>query len=90
MDVFDQAQEHDELFRQEALNRHFANWMNTVNPSGRPKPGPHSIEAEPGGGQRACCDCGDEIEPERLKALPYAVRCVGCQGKKERKERLHG
>lgn len=26
-----------------------------------------------------CNDCGDEIEPERLKALPHAVLCIRCQ-----------
>ena len=72
MDIFDHAQADDELFRQAALNRHYAGRQNPI-PS-------------PARGSR-CMDCGDEIEPERLKALPYAVRCVGCQGKKERKER---
>jgi DnaK suppressor protein len=31
-----------------------------------------------------CVDCGLDIPPERLKAKPDAVRCVECQGKKER------
>lgn len=26
-----------------------------------------------------CQDCGRPIPPERLKALPYATRCVRCQ-----------
>lgn len=26
-----------------------------------------------------CADCGDRIAPARLKALPDATRCVGCQ-----------
>lgn len=26
-----------------------------------------------------CNDCGGEIEPERLKALPHAVLCISCQ-----------
>lgn len=28
----------------------------------------------------ACTDCGDWIEPARLKVFPYAVRCAECQG----------
>jgi DnaK suppressor protein len=35
-------------------------------------------------GERCCLDCEDPIEPERLSANPDAVRCVGCQEKKER------
>lgn len=31
-----------------------------------------------------CEACGDEIEPERLQALPCARRCVECQTKFER------
>ena len=79
MDIFDQAQANDELFRQAALNRHYA---------GRQNPVPTPTLPLKGRGSR-CMDCGGEIEPERLKALPYAVRCVGCQTKKERRER-HG
>lgn len=26
-----------------------------------------------------CSDCGVEIPPARLEALPYARRCIGCQ-----------
>lgn len=25
-----------------------------------------------------CVDCGDDIEPRRLAALPYALRCAEC------------
>jgi DnaK suppressor protein len=25
------------------------------------------------------CDCGQTIAPARLRALPYAIRCVRCQ-----------
>ena len=32
-----------------------------------------------------CEDCGDDIEPARLKVFPYAVRCLGCQTEWERK-----
>jgi DnaK suppressor protein len=33
-----------------------------------------------------CARCGSEINPERLKAIPYAALCVSCQ---ERFERAH-
>ena len=29
--------------------------------------------------QGECADCGDSIEPERLRIHPFAVRCVECQ-----------
>lgn len=32
-----------------------------------------------------CTDCGDPIPEKRLRALPWAIRCVACQ---EREERL--
>jgi DnaK suppressor protein len=33
-----------------------------------------------------CARCGNEINPERLKAIPYTTLCVNCQ---ERFERVH-
>jgi phage/conjugal plasmid C-4 type zinc finger TraR family protein len=86
MDVFDQAQANDELFRRAALSRHFAGQR---TPHERPMSGRSAIGAGPGIGRRVCRDCGEEIEPARLKALPFAVRCLGCQTKTERRER-HG
>ncbi|HEY1594629.1 MAG TPA: TraR/DksA C4-type zinc finger protein [Thermoleophilaceae bacterium] len=35
----------------------------------------------------ACVDCGDRISSARLKALPDAVRCVGCQRQLETQTR---
>jgi DnaK suppressor protein len=74
MDVFDQAQANDELFRRAALSRHFAGQRIT------------HFE-RPYDDRRVCRDCGEEIEPARLKALPFAIRCLECQIKKERRER---
>ncbi len=34
-----------------------------------------------------CLDCGGWIRSERLKALPYAVRCRDCQATHEKRER---
>ena len=31
-----------------------------------------------------CEDCGQKISEERLKFLPEATRCVGCQTRQER------
>lgn len=33
-----------------------------------------------------CSDCGDEIGLERLKVLPFAVRCVDCEYRRSRGE----
>lgn len=35
-----------------------------------------------------CVDCGDPIEPERLAALPYAQRCIGCQRQQEHRKQV--
>jgi DnaK suppressor protein len=32
----------------------------------------------------ACEECGEDIPWGRLKAMPYAELCVGCQGKRDR------
>ncbi len=34
-----------------------------------------------------CRDCGQEIPPARLEAVPEAVRCVGCQRRFEGRRR---
>ena len=31
-----------------------------------------------------CVDCEEPIAPKRLKALPLAARCLGCQAQNER------
>jgi DnaK suppressor protein len=33
-----------------------------------------------------CEDCGEKINPERLKVLPFAIRCRDCQEEKEELE----
>jgi DnaK suppressor protein len=30
-----------------------------------------------------CEECGDELPPKRLEAMPYAEYCVSCQGKRD-------
>jgi DnaK suppressor protein len=34
-----------------------------------------------------CDDCHGEIAVERLKVMPFATRCVGCQGKRNRERK---
>jgi|GEM_PF-646872 len=98
MDVFDQAQQNDELFRQAALRNHFAGRQDRqtgtefrdgdrfeICPRNETS-GRHPEGAGPDV-SRICLDCGDEIELARLTAVPNAVRCLDCQGKKERRDR---
>ena len=33
-----------------------------------------------------CFECGEEIEPRRLRALPFAVRCKDCEEAREVKQ----
>jgi DnaK suppressor protein len=35
----------------------------------------------------ACEECGEDIPWARLKAMPYAELCVGCQGKRDGPQR---
>lgn len=35
------------------------------------------------GGYGVCADCGAEIPFDRLKAEPWALRCVVCEGRRE-------
>jgi len=30
-----------------------------------------------------CASCGEEIPKNRLEALPFAVRCIACEGTRE-------
>jgi DnaK suppressor protein len=74
VDIFDQAQENDELFRENSLKEHFKK---------SPSPLPSPLKGE--GKKRDCLDCGEAIPKKRLKVNPAATRCVECQKKYERK-----
>lgn len=37
-----------------------------------------------------CEDCGEEIAPERLEAIPFATQCIECKRLEEKAERLIG
>jgi phage/conjugal plasmid C-4 type zinc finger TraR family protein len=75
MDDIDLANEHAEMHRQHALRAHFST-----------RPVREDGQDQKLFGPRLCIDCGEEIETARLHALPYAVRCVDCQAKKERRQ----
>lgn len=81
MDIFDRAQEADELFRQVALKEHFSR-------QGKPEESPEDAASAYRGdglssGPRLCIECGKKIGAARLEANPKAVRCIGCQTIKE-------
>lgn len=75
MDDIDLAQHNDELYRQSALNKHFA---------GMPSLRGDMTQSCPPREAGICLDCGEEISPDRLEANPAAIRCIDCQRKKER------
>jgi DnaK suppressor protein len=43
-----------------------------------------SLEKIDRGTYGLCEDCGEPIGPRRLRALPFALRCLGCQERVER------
>jgi phage/conjugal plasmid C-4 type zinc finger TraR family protein len=66
VDIFDQAQERDALFRENALKNQLAKTRPIVTPGAKVT-------------KRNCKDCGDPIPKKRLKAKPGAERCIECQ-----------
>ena len=46
-----------------------------------------ALERMEAGGYGTCASCGTDIERRRLKALPWAVRCTGCEEAREAVER---
>lgn len=40
--------------------------------------------ALPGREGTACVDCGEDIDPRRVAAMPGCLRCRGCQEEHER------
>ena len=67
MDIVDEAQLPEALFRLEALAR-------------RPEPSGEPLRI---GGRVVCRDCGEVIPAARLAAVPHAARCVVCQEQAE-------
>jgi len=78
MDIIDHAQALDEMFREQSLS--------TYKKSREAYEYAAQIEKFCiRDGVHYCRDCCDEIPPGRIEANPFAVRCVDCQEKKERK-----
>ncbi len=48
-----------------------------------------AIQSKDDEGRIICEECGEAIHPERLKALPHTVVCVGCQEHFEIKQRIY-
>jgi DnaK suppressor protein len=42
-----------------------------------------ALERLKAGSYGRCNECGDEISPQRLRALPFAVRCKDCEEARE-------
>lgn len=42
-----------------------------------------ALERLASGRHGVCEDCGDSIAPSRLRAIPWASRCISCQAKRE-------
>jgi DnaK suppressor protein len=75
MDMIDRAQAHEDIFHREALHRR--QYSREVDRA--------EEEALYIGGRRRCLDCEETISEARLRANPGAVRCVPCQGEKEKR-----
>jgi hypothetical protein len=89
MDEIDAANTMAETYRQQALKGYFG--RNSAQSGGvQQYPGAPATETRASSGPVLCIDCGEEIEPARLKALPAAVRCTACQEKQERRSRMSG
>lgn len=43
----------------------------------------HALEGIKKGKYGVCTKCSDEIDPARLKAIPYADLCINCKKKEE-------
>jgi len=76
MDEADYGNQYAEFFRQQALRIHFRRSRIPALLGTDFKSVPNNAP---------CLDCGEEIGEARMKANPAAVRCMGCQTKKERK-----
>ena len=89
MDDVDIAQTNEELFRREALTRHFAGKRDTTaairGQESRREGTDHTPSSHARPNVRLCRDCGMQIDPARLEANPTAVRCMDCQTEKERR-----
>ena len=86
MDDADLAQENQEIYRTQALRVHFEKRNPPVSPFAKGEENDEPLWNEEG--KRICRDCETRIPQKRLKAIPDALRCIECQIKHERGERL--
>jgi hypothetical protein len=87
MDEADYGNQNAEFYRQQALTGYFRRNGSTQREAQTQHPGDpcHGKPGRGSSGPIACLDCGDEIDPARIKANPAAVRCIDCQEKWERR-----
>jgi DnaK suppressor protein len=45
----------------------------------------HALVKVEAGTYGYCIECGDEMTEQRLRALPFAVRCTACEQKREQR-----
>jgi len=74
-DAIDQAQDLAMMYQEQTRTRVLQNLQ--MKPQNIPIPT-----------HRECIDCGDPIPQERLQARPGSVRCIDCQERKERRDRM--
>jgi RNA polymerase-binding protein DksA len=72
----DAASETYERTKNFALDENFKEIMERIDEA------LHKIE---GGSYGQCDRCGEQIQVERLKAIPYATMCISCQESLERR-----
>jgi DnaK suppressor protein len=49
----------------------------------------HALVKVEAGTYGYCVECGDEMTEQRLRALPFAVRCTACEQKREQRAANH-
>jgi YteA family regulatory protein len=74
----DVATETFEREKNEALIRNAETILKRIN---------MALESMEKGTYGVCRECNEHISPERLEVLPYAVTCMTCQERSERKTR---
>jgi len=74
-DEVDEATTNAEEHFNHTLHRHYVEEMRQIEAA---------RERAQSGVVGSCVDCGEEIGYARLRAQPYAVRCIDCQARHER------
>ena len=74
------AQDQQELRSAAALRQLLNNDLHQVE---------HALSRANAGDYGLCEECGHEIPPRRLQAIPTATLCVDCQGRREVRHAVH-